>query len=98
MWLEIRSLFVNLSLYPKKGGGKRKNLTASHFTKRALEKDGFTPASAEIGMEPTSTVKLEGRAAESMLRLTDALEDLDDVQHVYANFDISDEEMARIAG
>jgi transcriptional/translational regulatory protein YebC/TACO1 len=33
-----------------------------------------------------------------MLRLSDSLEDLDDVQNVYANFDISDEEMARIAG
>ena len=33
-----------------------------------------------------------------MLSLGDALDDLDDVQHVYANFDISDEEMARIAG
>jgi transcriptional/translational regulatory protein YebC/TACO1 len=33
-----------------------------------------------------------------MLRVTDALEDLDDVQNVYANFDISDEEMQRIAG
>jgi YebC/PmpR family DNA-binding regulatory protein len=66
--------------------------------KRALEDRGFSPASAEISMEPTSTVRLEGQSAESMLRLTDALEDLDDVQHVYANFDISDEEMARLAG
>jgi transcriptional/translational regulatory protein YebC/TACO1 len=39
-----------------------------------------------------------GRHAETMLRVADALEDLDDVQNVYANFDISDEEMQRIAG
>jgi YebC/PmpR family DNA-binding regulatory protein len=61
---------------------------------RAKEKQ---PASAEIAMRPTTTVKLEGREAESMLRLVDALEDLDDVQNVYANFDISEEEMARLA-
>jgi transcriptional/translational regulatory protein YebC/TACO1 len=42
-------------------------------------------------------VKLEGKEAESMLKLADALDDLDDVQEVSANFDISDEEMARIA-
>jgi transcriptional/translational regulatory protein YebC/TACO1 len=49
-------------------------------------------------MEPTTTVAVGGAEAESMLSLGDALDDLDDVQHVYANFDISDEEMARIAG
>ena len=48
-------------------------------------------------MQPTTTAKLEGKEAESMLRLADALDDLDDVQNVYANFDISDEEMAKIA-
>jgi transcriptional/translational regulatory protein YebC/TACO1 len=48
-------------------------------------------------MEPTTTVKLLGEDAEKMLRLADALDDLDDVQAVYANFDISEEEMARLA-
>ena len=67
-------------------------------TKRILESAGFTPARAGILMEPSSTVALEGPEAESMLRLADALDDLDDVQIVYANFDISEEEMARIAG
>ncbi len=67
-------------------------------TRRELENCGFQPASAEISMEPSTTVRLEGSAAETMLRLSDALEDLDDVQNVYANFDISDAEMARIAG
>ena len=66
-------------------------------TKRNLEAAGLCPVSAGISLEPTSTVKLEGEAAESMLRLADALEDLDDVQSVTANFDISEEEMARIA-
>jgi YebC/PmpR family DNA-binding regulatory protein len=68
----------------------------------ALKKDlstaGFEPSQAEIGMEPSTTVELEGGAAESMLKLADALEDLDDVQNVYSNFDISDDEMAKLAG
>jgi transcriptional/translational regulatory protein YebC/TACO1 len=66
--------------------------------KAALSQAGFEPASAEIAMEPSTTVKLTGSEAESMLRVSDALEDLDDVQNVYANFDISEEEMARLAG
>jgi transcriptional/translational regulatory protein YebC/TACO1 len=63
----------------------------------ALEGRGFQPASAEVSMEPSTTVKLEGDDARRMLELSDALDDLDDVQGVYANFDISEEEMARLA-
>ncbi|MEE2679327.1 MAG: YebC/PmpR family DNA-binding transcriptional regulator [Myxococcota bacterium] len=66
--------------------------------KRALEERGFSPTHAAITLEPTSTVALEGTPAETMLALADALEDLGDVQSVSANFDISGEEMARIAG
>lgn len=65
--------------------------------KQALAEAGFTPTNAEITMEPTTQVAISGDDAERMLELADALEDLDDVQNVYANFDISDEEMARIA-
>jgi YebC/PmpR family DNA-binding regulatory protein len=65
--------------------------------RRGLEARGFRPASAGVSLEPTSTVTLAGEAAEAMLRLSDALEDLDDVQNVYANYDISEEEMARLA-
>jgi YebC/PmpR family DNA-binding regulatory protein len=63
----------------------------------ALAAKRFAAASAEIEMKPSTTVKLEAKDAEAMLRLSDALEDLDDVQNVYANFDISEEEMARLA-
>jgi YebC/PmpR family DNA-binding regulatory protein len=66
--------------------------------KRALEGAGFAPVEAAIRLEPTSTVALEGSQAETMLSLADALEDLDDVQSVNANFDISADEMARLAG
>ena len=45
---------------------------------------------AEISMVPQNTVRLEGKEAERMLRLMDALDELDDVQKVYANFDIPD--------
>jgi YebC/PmpR family DNA-binding regulatory protein len=62
-----------------------------------LQAQGFQPASAEITMRPASTVKLEGAPAEQMLKLAEALEDLDDVQNVYSNFDISESEMERIS-
>jgi YebC/PmpR family DNA-binding regulatory protein len=62
----------------------------------ALEKAGFKPDSAEVTMIPQTMVKLEGRQAESMLRLMERLEDNDDVQNVYANFDISEEEMEKM--
>jgi YebC/PmpR family DNA-binding regulatory protein len=65
--------------------------------KEALLAQGFEPANAEIAMEPSTTVKLEGKEAEQMLRLADVLEDLDDVQNFYANFDISEEELERFA-
>jgi YebC/PmpR family DNA-binding regulatory protein len=65
--------------------------------KQVLADAGFRPANAELTLSPSTTVKLEGEEAERMLGLADALEDLDDVQHVYANFDISDDEMARLA-
>ncbi len=60
----------------------------------AIVKGGIQPLSAEITMHPKSTVKLEGRPAEQMLRLMEELEEQDDVQHVYANFDIPEEIMA----
>jgi YebC/PmpR family DNA-binding regulatory protein len=64
----------------------------------ALEATGFRPVHAEVTMQPSTTVKLGGSDAEGMLRVADALDDLDDVQNVYANFDISEEEMERLAG
>ena len=61
----------------------------------ALEAGGFVPREASLSMEPSTTVAWEGKEAEQMLRLSDVLEDLDDVQNFYANFDISEEEMSR---
>lgn len=56
----------------------------------ALEAAGVKIALAEITMVPQSTVKLEGKEAEQMMKMTDALEEHDDVQNVYANFEIDD--------
>jgi YebC/PmpR family DNA-binding regulatory protein len=64
----------------------------------ALGAQGFQPASAGIAMRASTTVKLEGAPAEQMLKLAEVLEDLDDVQNVSANFDISEAEMERISG
>ena len=63
--------------------------------KAALEKTGFAPISAEITMQAATQVLLSGDPAETMVKLADALEDLDDVQNVHANFDVSTEELAR---
>lgn len=63
----------------------------------ALAAHGFQPVGAGVSMRASTTVKLEGGAAEQMLRLAEALEDLDDVQGVSANFDISEAEMERIS-
>ncbi len=62
----------------------------------AIVKNGIRPVSAEITMLPKSTVKLDGKPAEQMLKLMEELEEHDDVQHVYANFDIPEELMAAL--
>ena len=66
--------------------------------KDALEEKEISVSSAEITMLPKNTVRVEGKDAELVLRLMDALEDQDDVQHVYSNFDIPEDIMAKIGG
>ncbi|MBW1784593.1 MAG: YebC/PmpR family DNA-binding transcriptional regulator [Deltaproteobacteria bacterium] len=63
----------------------------------ALEKAGFRYNLAEITMIPQSTVRLEGKSAQQMLTLMELLEDHDDVNNVYSNFDIPDEVMEAIS-
>jgi YebC/PmpR family DNA-binding regulatory protein len=65
--------------------------------KRAAQDAGLEYSFAEVTMIPQSTVRLLGREAEQMLRLMERLEDSDDIQRVYANFDIPDEVMERLA-
>jgi len=64
--------------------------------KKAIEQKGWKSLEARVGMVPQNTIKLEAGKAEQMLRLMEKLEDNDDVQNVYANFDISDEVMEKL--
>ncbi len=63
----------------------------------AVKKAGIEPDEAEVGKYADNTITLEGPKAQQMLKLMEALEDHDDVQNVWANFDISDKEMEEAA-
>jgi len=60
----------------------------------ALKAKSIEPSSAEVSMIPQNTVRVEGKNAQQVLKLMEALDDHDDVQHVYANFDMEESEMA----
>jgi len=62
-----------------------------------IQKAGIPTESADIAMVPKNLVKLEGKNASGMLRLTEALEEHDDVQNVYSNFDIDEKELEAMA-
>jgi hypothetical protein len=57
---------------------------------QAIKKAGIEPEEAEIGKYAENNITLEGQKAQSMLKLMETLEDQDDVQNVWANFDISE--------
>ena len=61
--------------------------------REAVKGLGIEPASAEVAMIPQNYVKLTGKEAQQMLKLMEAIEDHDDVQHVWANFDIEEKEI-----
>ena len=66
--------------------------------KKALEQNNYSVKSSEISKEASSTVKITDEAqAEKVLSLVEKLEDLEDVQRVYANFDIATEVMEKVA-
>ena len=65
--------------------------------KSALAAKKVPTVSAEITMVPSSTVKVMGSDAKNVLGLMEALEEHEDIQAVHANFDIPDEEMAKLA-
>ena len=64
----------------------------------AVKKAGIEPASASVAMIPQNYIKLEGAAANTMIRLMEALEDNDDVQNVHSNFDIDQKLLEEVAG
>jgi YebC/PmpR family DNA-binding regulatory protein len=59
----------------------------------AVKALGVEPASAAIAMVPQNYIKLVGKEAQQMLKLMEAIEDHDDVQHVWANFDVEEKEI-----
>jgi YebC/PmpR family DNA-binding regulatory protein len=71
--------------------------TDTHAVRLALDSAGMPPESADIAWLPSVSVPLEDEVARKVLKLVDALEDLDDVQNVYANFDVSDEVLAAMS-
>ena len=71
--------------------------TELHAVRDALAERGFTALACEFTQQPSTSVTLSGKDAELMLKLAETLEDLDDVQDFYANFDISEEEMESLA-
>jgi len=64
----------------------------------AIKAGGIETSVAEVSMIPQNYIKLEGQAANTMIRLLEALEDHDDVQHVYSNFDVDTKQLEEVAG
>lgn len=65
--------------------------------KKALEDKGIAVESASLQMVPGNTVKVTGKDAENVMKLMNTLEEHDDVQNVYSNFDIDDKELASLS-
>jgi YebC/PmpR family DNA-binding regulatory protein len=65
-----------------------------HAVKECLEAAGVEVEAAQLEMEPSNTTRLEGKVAQQMIRLMEAFDDHDDVQNVWANFDIDDDILA----
>jgi transcriptional/translational regulatory protein YebC/TACO1 len=65
-----------------------------HAVQDALRSRGLVPDSAELAMVPRNTVRVEGADAERIIRLVEALEELDDVSKVFSNFDIDAAQLA----
>jgi len=63
----------------------------------AIQKAGIPTETAEIAMLPKNLMKLEGKSASGMLKLSEALEEHDDVQNVYSNFDVDEKELEALA-
>jgi YebC/PmpR family DNA-binding regulatory protein len=70
---------------------------AHESVQKALEAAGLHPSEASIAMVPKNLVKLEGKNAAAILRLSEALEEHEDVQSVYSNFDIDEKELEALA-
>ncbi|MGO9565968.1 MAG: YebC/PmpR family DNA-binding transcriptional regulator [Desulfomonilaceae bacterium] len=98
---EVMELAVDAGAQDVKTEGHAFEITAEPLdfeaVRKAVEDKGWKVELAEISMIPQNTVKLEGKRAEQMLKMMDALDDNEDMQKVFANFDISEDEMMRIS-
>lgn len=72
------------------------DFAAFQSVREKMEKSGYRFTSAEVQMVPKTTVELGAKDAERMIKMMDAFDELDDVQNVYANFDIPDEIMVEL--
>jgi len=70
---------------------------AFEAVKKALEENGILLESASLQMIPQNTVKVTGKDAENLMKLMEVLEEHDDVQNVYSNFDIDDKELVSLS-
>ena len=66
---------------------------AFEAVREAVKALGIEPVTAQVAMLPQNYIKLEGKEAQQMLKLMEALEDHDDVQNVWSNFDIEEKEI-----
>jgi YebC/PmpR family DNA-binding regulatory protein len=98
---ELMTIALDAGAEDFKSDDKNYEITTSpqdfEKVKQALTDKGVQFQDAEVTMVPTTTVKVEGNNAKQVLGLIEALEEHDDVQNVYANFDISDEIMEQVA-
>jgi transcriptional/translational regulatory protein YebC/TACO1 len=63
-----------------------------------VKKAGIEVVHSQVGMVPQNYIKLEGPAANQMIRLLEAIEEQDDVQNVYSNFDFDQKQLEEVAG
>lgn len=98
---ELFSVVIEAGAEDMKSEGKNFEITTAtkdfENVKSALREKNIKWETAELTMIPNSTVKIEGPQARQVLSMMEALESHDDVQHVYANFDIPDEILETIA-
>lgn len=71
--------------------------TAFPGLRKAVEAAKIVPESAEITMVPSTTITLEGEKAQRMIELIEALEENDDIQNVYSNFEMSEKDMEKMS-
>ncbi len=72
--------------------------TEFHAVQEAMKANGIAIEEAELAMVPKNTVQVAGKDAEALFKLLETIEELDDVQKVWANFDIDVAEMAKVEG